>query len=123
MQQPDEKSAEIAAQFAEMHEEYLTDWSLSKAEKWTFHEVDNCAARSARVGSPLHTDSESDGSEDMEDALDEKCVRRKAPGAGFRSWCSCRCVWASMLWQRMSIFNVFTPQQLQWCMCCHKVLV
>ena len=48
MQQPDEKSAEIAAQFAEMHEEYLTDWSLSKAEKWTFHEVD-CVADKIRT--------------------------------------------------------------------------
>ena len=37
MQQPDEKTAEISAQFAEMHEEYLTDWSFAKAEKWSFH--------------------------------------------------------------------------------------
>ena len=36
MQQPDEKTAEISAQFAEMHEEYLTDWSFAKAEKKFF---------------------------------------------------------------------------------------
>ena len=83
MQQPDVKTADIASRFAETHEEYLTDWSLAKAEKWTFQEVDNNAARLARPGSPLHTDSESDGSEDLEetDILD-KCVRRSTPQSG-----------------------------------------
>ena len=52
MQQPDVRTADVAARFAEMHEEYLTDWSLAKAEKWTFHEVDNSTARLARPGSP-----------------------------------------------------------------------
>ena len=85
MQQPDEKTAEIAAQFAEMHEEYLTDWSFAKAEKWSFHEIDNCVARTARPVSPVHTESESDGSEDMdESALVEKCVRRKTLNAGLQ---------------------------------------
>ena len=61
----------------------MTDWSLAKAEKWTFQEVDNNAARLARPGSPLHTDSESDGSEDLEetDILD-KFVRRSTPQSG-----------------------------------------
>ena len=59
----------------------------------------------------------------MEDALDEKCVRRKAPGAGLDLGAAADVFLGSMLWQRMSIFNVFTPQQLQWCMYCHKVLV
>ena len=83
MQQPDVTTADIASRFAETHEEYLTDWSLAKAEKWTFQEVDNNAARLARPGSPLHTDSESDGSEDLEetDILD-KCVRRSTPQSG-----------------------------------------
>ena len=83
MQQPDVRTADVAARFAEMHEEYLTDWSLAKAEKWTFHEVDNSTARLARPGSPLHTDSESDGSEDLE-ATDimQKCVLRPTPDTG-----------------------------------------
>ena len=83
MQQPDVRTADVAARFAEMHEEYLTDWSLAKAEKWTFHEVDNSTARLARPGSPLHTDSESDGSEDLEatDILG-KCVLRPTPDTG-----------------------------------------
>ena len=85
MQQPDEKTAEISAQFAEMHEEYLTDWSFAKAEKWSFHEIDNCVARAARPGSPAHTDSESDGSGDMEEsALLEKCVLRNTVDAGLQ---------------------------------------
>ena len=36
MQQPDVRTADIASRFAEIPEEYLTDWSLAKAEKWTF---------------------------------------------------------------------------------------
>ena len=77
MQRPDATTAAIAARFAEIHEEYLTDWSLGKNEKWTFHEVDAVPARFRHVGSPVHTDSESDGSEDLEDSqLSEKCVRR-----------------------------------------------
>ena len=83
MQQPDVKTADIASRFAEIHEEYLTDWSLAKAEKWTFQEVDNNAARLARPGSPLHTDSESDGSEDLEETgILDKCVRRSTPQSG-----------------------------------------
>ena len=83
MQQPDVRTADIASRFAEVHEEYLTDWSLAKAEKWTFQEVDNNAARLARPGSPLHTDSESDGSEDLEEAdILDKCVRRSTPQSG-----------------------------------------
>ena len=77
MQRPDATTAAIAARFAEIHEEYLTDWSLGKNEKWTFHEVDAVPARFRHVGSPVHTDSESDGSEDLEDSqFSEKCVRR-----------------------------------------------
>ena len=77
MQRPDATTAAIAARFAEIHEEYLTDWSLGKNEKWTFHEVDAVPARFRHVGSPVHTDSESEGSEDLEDSqVSEKCVRR-----------------------------------------------
>ena len=77
MQRPDATTAAIAARFAESHEEYLTDWSLGKTEKWTFHEVDAVPARFRAVGSPVHTDSESDGSEDLEESeVLEKCVRR-----------------------------------------------
>ena len=77
MQRPDATTAAIAARFAEIHEEYLTDWSLGKNEKWTFHEVDAVPARFRHVGSPVHTDSESEGSEDLEDSqFSEKCVRR-----------------------------------------------
>ena len=36
MQQPDVTTAGIASRLAETHEEYLTDWSLAKAQKWTF---------------------------------------------------------------------------------------
>lgn len=83
MQQPDVTTADIASRFAETHEEYLTDWSLAKAEKWTFQEVDNNAARLARPGSPLHTDSESDGSEDLEETdILHKWVRRSTPQSG-----------------------------------------
>ena len=78
MQRPDATTAAIAARFAEIHEEYLTDWSLGKNEKWTFHEVDAVPARFRHVGSPVHTDSESDGSEDLEDSqFSEKCVRHR----------------------------------------------
>ena len=79
MQRPDVTTAAIAARFADIHEEYLTDWSLGKNEKWTFHEVDAVPARFRQVGSPVHTDSESDGSEDLEEShcLD-RCVRRTA---------------------------------------------
>ena len=75
MQRPDASTARIAAKFAQMHEEYLTDWSLGKAEKWTVEEMDNSVAKAARPGSPLHTDSESDGSEELDDSeVLEKCV-------------------------------------------------
>ena len=83
MQRPDATTAAIASRFAEIHEEYLTDWSLGKSEKWTFHEVDAVPARFRPVGSPIHTDSESDGSEDLEESqMAEKCVRRReVPGS------------------------------------------
>ena len=83
MQRPDARTARIAARFAEIHEEYLTDWSLGKKEKWTFNEVDAFPARFRPVGSPVHTDSESDGSEGLErsDVL-EKCVRRTESSGG-----------------------------------------
>ena len=75
MQRPDAGTARTAAKFAQMHEEYLTDWSLGKAEKWTIEEMDNSVAKAARPGSPLHTDSESDGSEELDDSeVLEKCV-------------------------------------------------
>ena len=74
MQRPDAGTARTAAKFAQMHEEYLTDWSLGKAEKWTVEEMDNSLAKVARPGSPLHTDSESDGSEELDDSeVLEKC--------------------------------------------------
>ena len=52
MQRPDATTAAIAARFAEIHEEFLTDWSLGKTEKWTFHEIDAVPARFRQVGSP-----------------------------------------------------------------------
>eukprot|EP00435_Cladocopium_sp_Y103_P012057 s75_g3.t1 len=66
MEFPNEKSMQVAQQFAAVHEEYLTDWSLGKAEKWSFQEVENGVARRTRCASPVHTDSESDGSEDLD---------------------------------------------------------
>ena len=60
------ESIRTAQEFAEVHEEYVTDWSLSKAEKWSEQDVENAAARRTGSDSPLHSDAESDGSEDME---------------------------------------------------------
>ena len=90
MQRPDAATAAVAARFAEIHEEYLTDWSLGKNEKWTFHEVDAVPARLRQVASPVHTDSESDGSEDLEefDVLD-KCVRRTQPSVSVDVGAAC----------------------------------
>ena len=45
MEFPNEQSLHIAQQFAAVHEEYLTDWSLGKAEKWSFQAVENGVAR------------------------------------------------------------------------------
>eukprot|EP00435_Cladocopium_sp_Y103_P048649 s92_g14.t1 len=58
---PNEESMHVAQQFAAVHEEYLTNWSLGKAEKWSFQEVENGVARRARCSSPVHTDSDLDG--------------------------------------------------------------
>ena len=46
----DAEQAAVAAEFAEVHEEYLTDWSLGKAEKWSFKGDRECgrAPRSPR---------------------------------------------------------------------------
>ena len=59
------ESVRTAQEFAEVHEEYLTDWSLSKAEKWFEQDVENAPARWTGSDSPLHSDADSDGSEDM----------------------------------------------------------
>ena len=79
MEFPNEQSLHIAQQFAAVHEEYLTDWSLGKAEKWSFQEVENGVARRARGPSPVHTDSESDGSEDIEAAKRMLLARQCGP--------------------------------------------
>ena len=55
-----------AEKFAQVHEEYVTDWSFSKAEKWSQQDIENAPARRTKGGSPLHSDAESDGSEDLE---------------------------------------------------------
>ena len=90
MQRPDATTARIAARFAETHEEYLTDWSLGKHEKWTFNEVDSVPARFRQVGSPVHTDSESDGSEDLEGSeVLEKCFRRTQATSGLDVGAAC----------------------------------
>ena len=41
---------EQAASFAKVHEEYITEWNINKAEKWTFSCVDNNRARWSRTG-------------------------------------------------------------------------
>ena len=77
----DADGVKTAAQFARAHEEYLTDWSLGKAEKWQHAVMDRKRARVTRrgpVGSPLHTDSESDGSADMEPAKETRVPLRAA---------------------------------------------
>ena len=63
---PCPQSIRTAQDFAQVHEEYVTDWSLSKAEKWSEQDIENAAARRTSGGSPLHSDAESDGSEDLE---------------------------------------------------------
>ena len=77
----DADGVKTAAQFARAHEEHLTDWSLGKAEKWQ-HAVMDCkrarVTRRGSVGSPLHTDSESDGSADMEPAKATRVPLRAA---------------------------------------------
>eukprot|EP00435_Cladocopium_sp_Y103_P046938 s590_g13.t1 len=60
----DWSSLSQGATFARAHEEYFTDWSWTKKEKWVFQEVDNKKAAVATAGSPVHTDSESSGSDD-----------------------------------------------------------
>ena len=78
----DADGVKTAAQFALAHEEYLTDWSLGKAEKWQHAVMDRKRARVTRrgpMGSPLHTDSESDGSADMEPAKETRVPLRAAP--------------------------------------------
>ena len=55
--------AQVGGEVASVHEEYLTDWSLGKVEKWSFQVTDEAAARKRDNPSPVHTDSESDGSE------------------------------------------------------------
>ena len=61
--------AQMGAEFAAVHEEYLTDWSLGKVEKWSFQVTDEAAARKRDNPSPVHTDSESDGSETNEEMV------------------------------------------------------
>eukprot|EP00435_Cladocopium_sp_Y103_P049427 s1595_g14.t3 len=78
MEFPNEQSARTAQIFASVHEEYLSDWNLGKAEKWSFQEVENGPARKARGSSPVHTDSESEGSEDL-DAVGCASVRTTGP--------------------------------------------
>ena len=62
---PCEESVRMAQEFARVHEEYVMGWSMSKAEKWTEQDIENAAARGTGAASPLHSDAESDGSEDL----------------------------------------------------------
>ena len=62
---PCEESVRMAQKFARVHEEYVTDWSFSKAENWSEQDIENAAARRTGAASPLHSDAESDGSEDL----------------------------------------------------------
>lgn len=62
---PCEESVRMAEEFARVHEEYVTDWSLTKAEKWSQQDIENAAARRTGAASPIHSDAESDGSEDL----------------------------------------------------------
>ena len=75
-------SVGAAREFASAHEEYLTDWSSGKAEKWTKQDIENAAARRIGGDSPLHTDDESDGSEDLEPDLKRSRTQERLPGAG-----------------------------------------
>ena len=63
---PCEESVRMAQNFARVHEEYVADWSMSKAEKWSEQDIENAAARRTGAASPLHSDAESDGSEDLD---------------------------------------------------------
>ena len=63
---PCEESVRMAQKFGRVHEEYVTDWSFSKAEKWSEQDIENAAARWTSTASPLHSDAESDGSEDLD---------------------------------------------------------
>lgn len=63
---PCEESVRMAQKFARVHEEYVTDWSFSKAENWSEQDIENAAARRTGAASPLHSDAESDGSEDLD---------------------------------------------------------
>ena len=69
------QSIRTAEEFAAVHEEYLTDWSLGKAEKWSEQDVENAPARWTGSISPLHSDAESDGSEDLGSARRSKRAR------------------------------------------------
>ena len=60
------QSIRTAQEFAAVHEEYVTEWSLSKTEKWFEQDVENAPARWTGSASPLHSDAESDGSEDLD---------------------------------------------------------
>ena len=63
---PSSESVRTAEEFARVHEEYVTDWSFGKAEKWSQQDIENAPARKTAADSPLHSDAESDGSEDLE---------------------------------------------------------
>ena len=69
------QSIRTAEEFAAVHEEYLTDWSLGKAEKWSEQDVENAPARWTGSISPLHSDAESDGSEDLGSVRKSKRAR------------------------------------------------
>ena len=78
----DRQRADLGAAFARVREEYLTDWSLGKMEKWFFWPSDDAPARKRENISPVHTDSESDGSEADEEIVNAACfpaLGREAP--------------------------------------------
>ena len=78
------QSIRTAQEFASVHEEYVTEWSLSKAEKWFEQDVENAPARWTGSVSPLHSDAESDGSEDLETqkskTIQQKVTEKSQPG-------------------------------------------
>ena len=64
----DESYLSTARRAASVHEEYITEWDLNLAEKWSVEPVERkkpTRTRRGELGEPLQTDSESDGSEDL----------------------------------------------------------
>ena len=64
----DEHVLQEARDIAQVHEEYMTEWDINLAEKWCVQPVDRKKpswTRQGQYGEPLHSDSDSDGSQDL----------------------------------------------------------